>query len=769
MTAGPTVATDMERRRIRVRGTVQGVGFRPFLYRHAVELGLAGWVGNEDGDVLLEVEGGTAELDTLLRTLRDSPPPLAVVEAVDVEALAATGTPGFVITASSSGGNTDVRVSVDVAPCAACLAEIADPADRRHGYPFTNCTDCGPRYTIVREVPYDRPATTMADFVMCAACQREYDDPADRRFHAQPNACPDCGPQLAWTGPGGRAVGPAALSAAVACLAAGGTIAVKGVGGYHLACGATDSGAVAQLRTRKQRDDKPFAVMVRDLAEAATLCSLEPAVQEALRSVRRPVVMAPRRPDSPIAAGVAPGLTELGLMLPSSPLHVLLLQAVAAPLVMTSGNRSDEPVVHVDDEARERLSPLVDGLLTHDRPIHIRADDSVLRSAPGGRLQVLRRARGWAPQPVRLPIGVERPVLAVGAQRKSTVALAQGRSLVLSQHLGDLDHWSTFAAFTQAIEHLTRLGRVEPAVVAHDLHPDYRSTAWAQDSGLPLVAVQHHHAHVASCLVEHGRTEPVLGIAFDGLGLGTDGTLWGGEFLLADLAGSERVGHLAGAALPGGDTAVREPWRSALSWLHRHLGPDTAAEHGPALDPRWPAVMSLVASGRQPETSSVGRFFDAVAALLGVRSQVTYEGQAAVELEALARTVPVAGAPVYPMATDDRLLDPAPLLAAIVADQRRGVPVAEIAAGFHVGLATGTARLAGELASAHGVDTVVLTGGVFQNVLLSDLLAEQLGRAGMQVLVHGHLPCNDGAISAGQAAIAAAVLSSSPGDVREPT
>ncbi|MDQ3424069.1 MAG: Sua5/YciO/YrdC/YwlC family protein, partial [Actinomycetota bacterium] len=380
MTAGRPAALEVERRRIRVRGTVQGVGFRPFLYRHAVELGLSGWVGNEDGDVLLEVEGGLAGLDALLRLLRDSPPPLAVVEAVEVEALAVTGTPGFFITASSTGGNTDVRVSADVAPCAACLAEMADPADRRFGYPFTNCTDCGPRYTIVREVPYDRPATTMAAFVMCAACQREYDDPADRRFHAQPNACPDCGPQLAWTGPGGPAAGPAALAAAVACVRAGGTIALKGVGGYHLACDATDRSAVAQLRRRKQRDDKPFAVMVRDLAEAARLCRLEPAVQEALRSARRPVVLAPRRPDSPIAAGVAPGLAELGLMLPSSPLHVLLLGAVPAPLVMTSGNRSDEPVVHVDDQARERLSPLVDGLLTHDRPIHIRADDSVLRS-----------------------------------------------------------------------------------------------------------------------------------------------------------------------------------------------------------------------------------------------------------------------------------------------------------------------------------------------------------------------------------------------------
>jgi hydrogenase maturation protein HypF len=745
----------VERRRIRVRGTVQGVGFRPFLYRRASELGLTGWAGNEGGDVVVEVEGRGSALDELIRAIRKRPPPLAAVETVEVASLAPVHDTGFRILASTAGSDPDLRVSADVAPCQACLAELADPGDRRYGYPFVNCTDCGPRYTIVESVPYDRPATTMARFAMCPACQEEYDDPADRRFHAQPNACPECGPRLAWKGPGEPATGTAALAAAVACLAGGGTIAVKSVGGYHLACDATDPVAVAALRTRKHRPHKPFAVMVRDVTAAEALCHLDPAAREVLASPRRPVVLAPRGAGAGVADEVAPGLPELGVMLPPSPLHVLLLAAVDRPLVMTSGNLSDEPVACDDGEAQERLGPLVDGILGHDRPIAVRADDSVVRTA-GGRLQVLRRARGWVPQPLRLPVPADRPVLAVGAQLKSTVALARGGALVLSHHLGDLQHWATSAAFDQAVAHLTRLARVQPAAVVHDLHPDYRSTAWARDSGLPLVGVQHHHAHVAACLVEHRRTEPVLGIAFDGLGLGSDGTLWGGEFLIADLAGFRRVGHLAYAALPGGDAAVRQPWRTALSWLHRGLGEDVAARLGPELDPRWPGVLSLVRSGRSPETSSVGRLFDAVAALLGVRSQVSYEGQAAVELEALARTVDSARAPVYPLQVTDGVLDPGPLLDAIVRDRRNGIPAGRIAAGFHAGLAASTAQLACGLAGRHGIDTVALTGGVFQNAHLTDLLTRHLHRAGLRVLVHEQLPCNDGGISAGQAAVAAA-------------
>jgi hydrogenase maturation protein HypF len=743
---------DVERRRLRVRGTVQGVGFRPYVHRTAVSLDLAGSVGNDGSGVVVDVEGPPARLDALERAVRHGPP-LASVEDVAVEPLPLCGTVGFEIVTSTAGGATDVRVSADVAPCDACLAEMADPSDRRFRYPFVNCTDCGPRYTIVRDVPYDRARTTMASFAMCAGCRQEYDEPADRRFHAQPVACPECGPRLAWS----PTTDPDPLAAAVSCLLSGGIVAVKGIGGYHLACDAAAESVVAELRRRKRRSDKPFAVMVADLDQARRLCLLDGAAADALVGPRRPVVLAPRQPGAPVAVPVAPRSSELGVMLPSSPLHVLLLQAVGRPLVMTSGNWSDEPVVHRDEQARALLGGLADGVLSHDREVHVRTDDSVVRSAPGGRLQLVRRARGWAPQPLRLPVAAPRPVLAVGAHLKSTVALARGGSVVLSQHLGDLGDWATYTAFTETLAHLTRLSGTVPEVVAHDLHPDYRSTAWARESGLPLLGVQHHHAHIAACLAEHGETSRVLGIAYDGIGLGTDGTLWGGELLLADLGGFERVGHLAPVPLPGGDAAVREPWRMALAWLHRALGADVAAEHGPRLDDRWRTVLSLAASGRAPETTSAGRLFDAVAALLDVRRAVTYEGQAAVELESLARRVHLARTPRYELVVQDGVLDPAPLLAGLLEDRARGVAVEVLAAAFHVALARGTAEVAARLATG-AVDTVALSGGVFSNVLLSDLVAERLRREGLRVLQHEHTPPNDGSISLGQAAVAAAVL-----------
>ena len=739
---------------MRVRGTVQGVGFRPFVYRRAVALGLSGFVGNDADGVLLEVEGRSEDVDALVDCLRDEPPPLALVEAVEAVGVPPRGDTGFTVAATAAGDVTDVHVSTDIAPCEPCLAELRDPADRRYRYPFVNCTDCGPRYTIVRAVPYDRPVTTMRDFRMCALCQAEYDDPADRRFHAQPNACPACGPTAAWSGPGD---GDDAVESAAACLQAGGIVAVKGVGGYHLACDATSEHAVAALRERKRRPAKPLAVMVADLAAAEALCALDDSSRDALASARRPVVLVPRRPGAALAEAVAPGLPELGLMLPSSPLHELLLEAVRRPLVMTSGNRSGEPVLHRDDEARTVLAPVADGFLAHDRPVHVRVDDSVVRSRRGLQPQMVRRARGWVPQPLRLPLAASRPVLAVGAHLKSTVALVRGTSVVMSQHLGDLGSYPAHVAFREAIDHLTRLSGVDPAVVAHDLHPDYGSTAWALASGLPLLAVQHHHAHIAACLAEHGVTSTVLGIAFDGVGLGTDGTLWGGELLLADLTGFTRVGHLAPAPLPGGDVAVREPWRMALALLQRHLGADVAAAHGPRFDDRWPAVLSLAASGRAPETTSVGRLFDGVAALLGVRDRITYDGQAAVELEALARAA--GSSPTYSFDVRAGRLDPAPMLTALLADRAAGVPVEQLAAGFHRGLAEAAAHAAVELAGHAGVDTVALSGGVFSNVLLSELLAERLRRAGLHVLQHAQLPPNDGGISAGQAAVAAATLS----------
>ena len=761
------------RRRIRVTGTVQGVGFRPFVYRHACRLGLTGWVGNDEAGVIMEVEGPGVSLDELTGLLASDPPPLAQVRSISAVDLALAGDSTFTIATSEVAGGPTVPVAVDTATCPACLSEVDDPDDRRYRYPFTNCTDCGPRYTIVRSVPYDRPATTMADFVMCPRCQAEYDDPSDRRFHAQPNACAECGPALRWMpvadanaaeagparSPGSATAieGEAALDAAVAALRAGQVVAVKGIGGFHLAVDATDDAAVAELRRRKHRDAKPFAVMVADVAGAQRLCRLDQAAIDALTSGARPIVIAPSQAEQTdrLAPGVAPGLAELGVLLAYTPLHHLLLVGVGRPLVMTSGNLSDEPIAHIDADAAERLAPLVDGVLGHDRPIHIRCDDSVVRALPTGGIQVLRRSRGLAPQPLPLVRAGRRSVLAVGAELKSTVAVTVGPEVVASHHLGDLEHLATYQAFRQAIEHLCDLYDVTPDVVAHDLHPEYLSTKWAEDLGLETLGVQHHHAHLASCLTEHGQAGPVLGLAFDGTGYGPDGTLWGGELLVGDLQSFERVGHLTAVTMPGGATAIREPWRMGVAWAHR-----AGVDH-PFDDPRADAVAELVAQSRGPITTSMGRLFDAVAALIGVRSTISYEAQAAIELEALARGVARAEAPVLPveLRRDPAGLleiDPAPLVASLVTERAEGTAAELLAAGFHesIGRAAGAAAI--ELAVERGLGTVALTGGVFQSSRLAEIVSEVLEAAGLEVLAHQQVPPNDGAISIGQAAIAAA-------------
>jgi hydrogenase maturation protein HypF len=532
-------------------------------------------------------------------------------------------------------------------------------------------------------------------------------------------------------------------------------VAVKGIGGYHLATDAADEDAVAELRRRKHRDDKPFAVMVADLAMARTLCDLSAAATDALTSAGRPIVIAPRRPEAAVAPGVAPGLGELGVLLAYSPLHHLLLVGVGRPLVMTSGNVSDEPIAHTDADAVARLTPLVDGLLGHDRDIHIRCDDSVVRATPGGRIQVLRRSRGLAPEPLGLAVAASRPILAVGAELKSTVAVTLGTDVVASHHIGDLEHLATYRSFLQAIDHLCGLYRVTPEVVAHDLHPEYLSTKLADDLDLTAVGVQHHHAHIASCLTEHGRSDPVLGLAFDGLGYGTDGTLWGGELLIADLRGFDRVGHLAPVAMPGGVTAIREPWRMGVAWA-RQAGADDHFD-----DPRRDAVADLAARGHGPVTTSMGRLFDAVAALLGLRSVVAYEAQAAVELEALARTVPRSEAPTYAVEVGRDgsgmvVLDPAPLIAALLDERARGTAPALLAAGFHESIGWAAAGAAIDVAGEHGLGTVALSGGVFQNLRLAEVVEEALVEAGLDVLVHRIVPPNDGGISIGQAAVAAA-------------
>ena len=752
-----------QRRRLRVTGTVQGVGFRPFVYRHAVELGLSGHVANDSKGVVIEAQGAPENLEELARRVAEEAPPLAHVATLQTVPLPVVSDGrGFHIVDSRAEGAPAVAVSVDVATCADCLAELHDPADRRFGYPFINCTNCGPRYTIIRSIPYDRASTTMAAFAMCDACRREYEDPADRRFHAEPNACPACGPRLLLLSPDGRRLSERgeALDGAVAALADGRILAVKGLGGYHLAVDARDGGAVGELRRRKQRDDKPFALMVRDLDTARALCRLTPEAEDALGSARRPIVLAPRRHGVDLAAGVAPGLPELGLMLPYTPLHDLLLNRVDRPLVMTSGNLSDEPIAHDDADAVARLGPMVDAILTHDRAIHIRCDDSVVRSA-AGRVQMARRSRGFAPEPIALPTPTRRLVLAVGAELKSTVAVAKGDNVVASHHIGDLEHLAAYRSFLQAVDHLCHLTGVEPEVVAHDLHPEYLSTKFALELDLPSLGVQHHHAHIASCLVEHGRTAPVLGVAFDGLGLGDCGMLWGGEFLVADLQRWRRVGHLRPVPLPGGDKASKEPWRMAMAWAHAALGPSEAERFGRGADERWRAVLALVERPDTPTTSSGGRLFDGVAALLDLRLRATYEAQAAIELEAAASAVPVAESPRFPVEvrTTDAgvsVLDPAPLVARVVHERDAGTPVALVAAGFHAGLGQGVADLAVELAARHGLDTVALSGGVFQHSRLADIVASGVEAAGLTALVHARVPPNDGGISIGQAAVAAA-------------
>jgi hydrogenase maturation protein HypF len=759
---------------VRVAGTVQGVGFRPHVYRLAHDLGLDGFVLNDTHGVLLEVEGRPTEVERFVERLSSQAPPLARIERVDSRAVEATGAAGFRIVTSRAGGEVDAPVSPDMTTCADCLAEVRDPDDRRYRYPFTNCTNCGPRFTIVKGVPYDRPLTTMSSFRMCDLCQAEYEDPLDRRFHAQPNACPRCGPQLALIDPGGsqlakidpggsqlagtdsgrppfqggagRPRGDAALVAALAALDKGAILAIKGLGGYHLACRADDEVAVAGLRSRKHREEKPFALMVRDVEAARRLAVISPVEEALLTAPARPIVIVARRADAPVAGSVAPASPDLGLMLPYSPLHHLLV--ADRDLVMTSGNVSDEPIAFRDEDALERLSAIADLFLVHDRGIHTRTDDSVVRAG-----LMVRRSRGFVPAALRLPVPATRPLLACGAELKSTFCLAKADRAWVSHHIGDLKNWETLSSFREGVAHFERLFAVAPEVVAHDLHPNYLSTAEATehfvtDAADPVTfAIQHHHAHLAACLAEHGETGPAIGAIYDGAGYGPDGTVWGGELLVGDLTGFERVGSLWAVALPGGDRAAAEPWRMACSWLQEALGrePPLPASLASSVDPkRWSAVAAIARSAGR--TSSMGRLFDAVAALCGVRAEVSFEGQAAIELEALADTRELAA---YPLGAD---LDARELILAIGRDVAAGVPIPIVAARFHNAVARGTALAV----IASGLDTVVLSGGCFQNRLLTERTIGEL--RGVRCLLPRELPPGDGGVSFGQAAIAAALL-----------
>ena len=744
-----TAAVARVRRRIRVTGIVQGVGYRPFVYGLAHRLGVRGFVGNDSDGVFAEVEGTPDAVAAFVAALRDEAPPLAVVDDVRAVDVPATGADGFTIVASHTASTAAALVTPDTATCADCLRELADAADRRHRYAFTNCTNCGPRFTITRAVPYDRPNTTMAGFAMCPDCAREYADPADRRFHAQPVCCPACGPQLELI-PAASLDDPVAATAEL--LRSGKIVAVKGLGGYHLAVDAANELAVATLRARKHREDKPFAVMVPDLDAARWLCAVDDTAAALLADRSRPIVLLPRRPDARVARAVAPRTRELGLLLPYTPVHHLLVDAFGAPFVLTSGNVSDEPIAYRDDDARARLATIADAFLVHDRAIHMRTDDSVarvLRGAPA----LLRRSRGYVPAPLRLPVAAPRPVLACGAELKSTFCLARDRQAFVSHHIGDLENAETLRSYVDGIAHFRGLFDIEPAVVAHDLHPEYLSTKYAQDlDGVDLLGVQHHHAHIASCLADNGVARPVIGLACDGTGYGPDGVLWGGEVLVADLCGYRRVAHLAEVPLPGGAAAVRQPWRMAVAYL-RHLGADRldlAVARRNA--DRWDAVAALAGSPLALRTTSAGRLFDAVAALLGICDEVNYEGQAAIELEQCVDHAERGG---YPMRVAAGLLHGADLVAAALDDLRAEVAVPVIAARFHRGLAAGLAAAAAAARNETGLTTVALSGGVFQNVVLVTELAERLDRAGFTVLTHSQVPPNDGGISLGQAAIAA--------------
>jgi hydrogenase maturation protein HypF len=756
------------RARARVEGVVQGVGFRPFVHRLAGDHTLDGWVRNDGRGLLLEVEGDGRALERFLERLAEEAPPLAVVEQVCVELLPATGEHGFRILTSDRTGEPAAQVSPDVAPCRDCLAELFDPDDRRYRYPFINCTNCGPRFTIVRRVPYDRSLTTMAAFALCAACHAEYEDPTSRRFHAQPNACPVCGPSLRLVDRAGGAI-PAEdpVAAAAAELAAGRIVAVKGVGGYHLACRADDERAVAELRARKHREEKPFALMALDAGAVSELVLLSAGELELISGRERPIVIARRLPGARVAPAVAPGSADLGVMLPCTPLHHLLLADAATTLVMTSGNVSDEPIAHQDDDALRRLGPLADVLLVHDRPIHVRADDSIVRSLGGKESLLLRRARGYVPGSLSLPLPAP-PLLACGAELKSTFCLAKGSRAWVGPHLGDLKEWETLRSFREGVAHFEALFAVEPEVLVHDLHPDYLSTGYAsQRDGVELIGVQHHHAHLAACLAEHDELGAAIGAIYDGSGLGTDGTIWGGELLAGGLERAQRVGHLHPVRLPGGDAAVREPWRMACAWLVAALDGEAPLPVGIVgrVDPqRWEQVAALARSGTaSPLTSSVGRLFDAVSALCGIRITVRDEGRAAVELEAIAAPHE-RGAYPLPLVEDEVLeLDARETVRAILRDLSSGVSAALVSARFHNGLADATARAVSLLAQRHGVRTAVLSGGVFQNRLLLTRCADALTGTGLRVLIPRRLPPNDGAIAYGQAAVAAAQLANRAG------
>ncbi|HEX9895203.1 MAG TPA: carbamoyltransferase HypF [Gemmatimonadales bacterium] len=767
-----------------VTGVVQGVGFRPFVHRLALKHELHGWVRNDAGEVVIVVEGAPDAITRFLAALEAEAPPLARIERVEAIDAAPEGLARFEVLASAAVDQTRRQpLPADVALCPQCLADLMDPANRRYRYPFITCTDCGPRFTVIDQLPYQRDRTSMGAFAQCDECLREFQSPEDRRFHSETNSCPACGPTL-WLELGSKPVEPGrreskavdggrrgskrvtgnyevVLRTSAGLLQSGEILAIRGLGGFHLAVDATNRQAVERLRARKRREAKPLAVMVRSVTEAAAVALVGPREEALLLAPERPIVLLPARPGA-VAAAVHPGLDQIGVMLAYTPLHVLLLELTGRPLVMTSGNLSEEPIAAGLPEARDRLGSIADGFLMHDREIRTRCDDSVVRPV-GEHIIMIRRARGYAPLPLRLPLESPVPLLAVGPHQKNTATLVHGNVAYITPHVGDLENLETLDQFQHLTRSYQRLFHVEPEVVAHDLHPGYLSTRIAQDSGLPVIGVQHHHAHIAAVAAEHGITGSVVGLAFDGTGYGDDGMVWGAEILLADLCGYERVAHLRYAPLPGGDLASRAPWRAALGYLS--LEPERARsfERAFAEVPSLELALARTQIQRKlnaPRASSMGRLFDAAAAVLGVRATTGYEGQAAMELEALAARHDAGKLLPFPVRETESgfLLDPVPLLGALGEMRNRGAGISALAADFHASVAAAAVRVARWAAALGGVDTVALGGGTFQNVRLLTLIRDGLRQARLRVLTPERLSPNDGAISYGQAAVAAARL-----------
>ena len=744
------------RQRLRVTGVVQGVGFRPTVYQLATALALGGCVGNDSAGVFIELEGAPALIDEFVLKLKADPPPLAHIDSIERRDIAARGETDFLIVESRHNSDATTLVSPDLEVCADCLAEMNDPENRRYRYPFINCTNCGPRFTITKATPYDRPLTTMASFLMCDACQAEYDDPANRRFHAQPNACRDCGPHV-WLEQESIVPSDDVIGAARERIAAGEIVAIKGIGGFHLACDARNVEAVATLRNRKHRTAKPFAVMAADIATTETIANLASAERDLLKSPQRPIVLVEESEGSDLVADIAPGNSRIGVMLPYTPLHHLLLEP-GDVWVMTSANYASEPIVKGNSEAREKLLELADTLLLHDRSIHVHCDDSVVRVAGGEELPV-RRSRGFAPFPVRLPISVP-PTLAVGGELKATFCLADGTNAFMSQHIGDMENLETLDAFTAAVDHMIGLFRIEPEQVAADLHPRYLSTRWAQDHhGDRLVLIQHHHAHIGSVMAENGHTDPVIGFSFDGTGYGTDGTIWGGEILIGDLDGLHRGGHLGVAQLVGGDAAVKRPYRMALSHL-RAAGigwNERIPSVAHSSDEELRIISQQLDTGLNSiETTSMGRLFDAVASIAGVCQEISYEGQAAIELEALG-SPDAEGQYRFDLINENSslIIDPSAVVAAVASDVVAEVPASVISTRFHRAIAAAMVAAAEDIRQRYHIDTAALSGGVFQNVTLLEAAKRGLEEAGFAVLVHRLVPPNDGGLALGQIALAA--------------